>query len=98
MEVAPNEELRNVAEMVTLTYQNAYPILGPPGLPKKVVKILRDAFWATMHDPEYLADAKKIGYLEDEPLRGEDVQKLIHKIVSSPKKSRRLMAEIFAEK
>jgi hypothetical protein len=58
---------------------------------------LRDAFWATVKDPQYLADAKKIGYLDDEPLKGEDVQELIGKIVSAPEKSRKLMAKIIAE-
>ena len=64
---------------------------------KHVVKILRDAFWATVKDPQYLADAKKIGYLDDEPLKGEDVQELIGKIVSAPEQSRKLMAKIIAE-
>jgi tripartite-type tricarboxylate transporter receptor subunit TctC len=98
IELAPDQESKDVAEMLTLTYRNAYPMLAPPGTPENIVKILRDAFWATVHDPQYLADAKKIGYLDDEPLKGEDVQKLIGKIVSSPEKSRKLMAKIVSGK
>ena len=97
IELAPDQASKDVAAMLTLTYRNAYPMLAPPGTPKDIVKILRDAFWATVHDPEYLADAKKIGYLDDEPLKGEEVQKLIKTIVSSPEKSRKLMAKIMAE-
>jgi tripartite-type tricarboxylate transporter receptor subunit TctC len=97
IELAPDKASKDVAEMLTLTYRNAYPMLAPPGTPKHVVKILRDAFWATVKDPQYLADAKKIGYLDDEPLKGEDVQELIGKIVSAPEKSRKLMAKIIAE-
>ena len=97
IELAPDKASKDVAEMLTLTYRNAYPMLAPPGTPKHVVKILRDAFWSTVKDPQYLADAKKIGYLDDEPLRGQEVQELIGKIVSAPEKSRKLMAKIIAE-
>jgi tripartite-type tricarboxylate transporter receptor subunit TctC len=97
MELAPDKSWRAVAEMITLTYRNAYPMLAPPGVPKRLVKILRDAFWATVKDPQYLADARKIGYLEDEPLKGEEVQALIKKILSTPKESLDRMAKIVKE-
>lgn len=97
IELAPDAEAKDVAEMLTFTYRNAYPMLAPPGTPAHVVKILRDAFWATVHDPQYLAEAKKIGYLDDEPLKGEEVQQLIGKIVSVPEKSREAMARIVKE-
>ena len=34
-------------------------MLGTPGIPPDRVKILRDAFNATMKDPEFLADLDK---------------------------------------
>ena len=94
IELAPNESWRAVAEMITLTYRNAYPMLAPPGVPKPLVKTLRDAFWATVNDPQYLADARKIGYLEDEPLKGEVVQNLINKIIATPEASKKRMAKL----
>ena len=97
MELAPTKSWRAVAEMLTLTYRNAYPLLAPPGVPKRLVKILRDAFWATVNDPQYLTDARKIGYLDDVPLRGEEVQALINKILSASKEIKDRMAKIIKE-
>ena len=36
------------------------PVLAPPGVPAERVKLLRDAFNATMADPAFLADIKKL--------------------------------------
>lgn len=47
-----------------------------PGTPKKRVKILRDAFMATMRDPEFLAEAKKSD-LDLNPLPGHEVEGIV---------------------
>lgn len=91
VELAPDASWKAVAEVVTSTYQNAYPILAPPGIRKELVKILRDAFWATVHDPEYLAEAKRTGFLDDVPFRGEKVQELIQNLLSIPEEPRRYL-------
>jgi hypothetical protein len=84
IELAPDPSWRAVAETITFTYENAYPMLAPPGIPDGLVKILRKAFWDTVHDPEYLSDAKKTGFGEDEPLRGEKVQSNVNHILNTP--------------
>lgn len=48
----------------------------PPGTPKDTVKILRDAFMATMKDPEFLAEAKK-SQLDLNPMPGHEVEKIV---------------------
>ena len=48
-------------------------MLAPPGVPAERVKLLRDAFNATMADPAFLADIKKQRLTLDW-VRGEDVQ------------------------
>ena len=48
----------------------------PPGTPKERVKILRDAFMATMKDPEFLAETKK-SELEVNPMSGDEVQSIV---------------------
>ena len=45
------------------------------------LKVLRDAFAATMKDPEFLADAKK-AKLDVEPKTGEQLAALIQKLYS----------------
>lgn len=48
----------------------------PPGTPKDRVKILRDAFIATMKDPKFLAEAKA-AQLDLNPMPGNDVEKIV---------------------
>ena len=44
MELAPDPDWKQVAEVITLTYQNAYPVLAPPGVRPEIVKLLRNNF------------------------------------------------------
>jgi hypothetical protein len=48
----------------------------PPGTSKARVQTLRQAFLATLRDPEFLADAGR-GKLEVNPLSGEEVERLV---------------------
>jgi hypothetical protein len=45
---------------------------------------LRKAFWDTVHDPEYIADSKKAGFSDDEPLPGDKVQQTVKQILDIP--------------
>lgn len=49
------------------------PFVTGPGVPQDRVKILQDAFKATLEDPEFLADAERVGtpidYLDPEEMR-----------------------------
>ena len=48
----------------------------PPATPKDKVKILRDAFMATMKDPKFLAEAKT-AQLDLNPMPGQEVEKIV---------------------
>jgi len=48
----------------------------PPATPKDRVKILRDAFMATMKDPKFLAEAKT-AQLDLNPMPGQEVEKIV---------------------
>jgi tripartite-type tricarboxylate transporter receptor subunit TctC len=52
------------------------PFALPPGTSKARVQTLRQAFLATLRDPEFLADAGR-GKLEVNPLSGEEVERLV---------------------
>jgi tripartite-type tricarboxylate transporter receptor subunit TctC len=84
IELAPDASWRAAAETISFTYENAYPMLAPPGLADNTVKILRKAFWDTVHDPEYIADSKKAGFSDDEPLPGDKVQQTVKQILDIP--------------
>ena len=60
------------------------PFAVGPKVPDDRFKALRTAFWKTMNDPDFLADAKK-RKMPIDPLKGEDVQALIGDIYALPK-------------
>jgi len=60
------------------------PFVAPPGLPADKLQMLRDAFDATMKDPEFLAEAEKLK-LETAPRNGAYLTALINEIYATPK-------------
>jgi tripartite-type tricarboxylate transporter receptor subunit TctC len=59
-------------------------IVAEPGIPPERATALRQAFIATMRDPDFVADIKQRN-LTLEPLSGEEVQKLVEAVVATPK-------------
>jgi tripartite-type tricarboxylate transporter receptor subunit TctC len=59
-------------------------ILATPGIPPQRVKALRDAFTATTHDPEFLAQVKQ-SKSEFDPASGEYLQELAKTVAATPK-------------
>jgi tripartite-type tricarboxylate transporter receptor subunit TctC len=60
------------------------PFIAPPGLPPAVLKMVRDAFNATMKDPEYIAEVRKMKYQHD-PKDGAYLDALIRAAYQTPK-------------
>ena len=52
--------------------------------PADRVAALRAAFAATMKDPEFVAEAKQLGF-EIDPVLGEKMQKIVEKVLATPK-------------
>jgi tripartite-type tricarboxylate transporter receptor subunit TctC len=61
----------------------ARPFAAPPGLPAERATALREAFDATMTDPEFLAEMTKLA-LEVRPQSGAKVERLIKEIYAYP--------------
>ena len=95
----PNPELKGipfVMDLATTEQQKAElsflyagqgigrPFVAPPDLPPDRLKMLRDAFSATMKDREFIEDARK-AKLDVEPEDGEHLEALIKKIYATPK-------------
>lgn len=53
----------------------------PPGTPPQRVEILRNAFMATMNDPEFLREAQKSG-LEIDPKSGREVKEIVDELLN----------------
>ena len=80
IEFAKTEEARKLIRAAVHTVgPAARPYVLPPGTPKQRVQILREAFMATMKDPEFLADAKK-AKLDINPLDGAELEASVREI------------------
>ena len=83
-ELARNADDRRVIELVVSGTQLGRPLFITPGVPEERVKALRAAFDATMKDPEFLAEAASMNF-EVDPVRGEALQRIVERVVSTPK-------------
>ena len=83
VEWATSDADREMFRFYTLKYEMAYPLMLTPGVPAERVAAMRTAFNETMKDPQYQADAKRVG-LDISPLSGEEMGKLIRRINETP--------------
>jgi tripartite-type tricarboxylate transporter receptor subunit TctC len=60
------------------------PFFAPPDMPAERAVALRQAFLATLNDPEFLAEAEKLK-LEITPVPGERVQTIVRDIYATPR-------------
>jgi tripartite-type tricarboxylate transporter receptor subunit TctC len=84
VDLAETDEQRRILELVFSRQQVAYPFLAPPGVPAERTAALRRAFMDTMHDPEFLADARK-AKLEIAPTPGKEIETLIAALYATPR-------------
>jgi tripartite-type tricarboxylate transporter receptor subunit TctC len=72
------------------TYEAQRPFILPPGVPKERLQLLRNAFAATMKDPEFIAEAKK-GKFDTTYVSGEEVEKYTEEMLAmSPQTKEKL--------
>jgi tripartite-type tricarboxylate transporter receptor subunit TctC len=84
LDLARTPEQRQAIEFLYAGQGIGRPFVAPPDLPADRLKMLRDAFNATMKDADFTADAKKSN-LDLEPEDGEHLAALIAKIYATPK-------------
>jgi len=83
MDLPTTPQNKAALKLITSRQSIARPFAAPPGIPADRLKALRDSFDATMKDPQFLAEAKKLE-LEVRPVSGADVEKLIKEIYATP--------------
>ena len=96
--LTPHEELPNVPLIMSLTKDPtelaamrvifsrqtmARPFLAPPDLPDDRKQALRAAFDATMKDPEFLEEARRLD-LEVRPVSGTEIEALVTDLYKTP--------------
>ena len=80
-ELAQNEEQRQVLEILSGDVSVGRPILTAPDVPADRVKALRQAFDETMRDPQFIEAAKQAN-MEINPMSGEELQRVVERIVT----------------
>jgi tripartite-type tricarboxylate transporter receptor subunit TctC len=80
---ARSEADRQLLALVSSTADLGQSFVAPPGVPDRVVEILRRGFDATMKDPEYVALTGKMGITLN-PLTGERLTELNKGILETP--------------
>ena len=83
VDLAKNDEQRQILRLIFARQVMGRPFLGPPNIPPDRAASLRDAFMATMKDKDFLADTDK-AQMEINPVSGDRVQALVKDIYSTP--------------
>jgi tripartite-type tricarboxylate transporter receptor subunit TctC len=83
VDLAKNDEQRQILRLIFARQVMGRPFLGPPNIPPDRATALRDAFMATMKDKDFLADTEK-AQMEINPVSGDRVQALVKDIYSTP--------------
>lgn len=83
MDLADNEEKRQILRLVLGRGVLGRPFLAPPGVPADRAAALQHAFDAMVRDPEFLADAAR-SRLEIMPISGSELQQLVTEIYATP--------------
>jgi tripartite-type tricarboxylate transporter receptor subunit TctC len=87
------EEDKQMFQLMYARQSYGRPFLLPPGVPADRVKALRDAFAATMKDPEFHAELAKLK-LDMDPVGWEELQKLTNDLFATPKPLVEKMAKL----
>ena len=80
---AATDDDRKVLDVICLSTILARPYVAPPGIPADRALALRQAFMATMRDPEFLAEMDKL-QLTIDPVSGDEMEKLVREAYELP--------------
>lgn len=83
MELADNAADNAVLRLLSAPTAIGHPLFTSPGVPIERVHALRAAFDATMKDPAFLDEAKRIK-LDVQPTSGQRLQDIVAEILSAP--------------
>jgi tripartite-type tricarboxylate transporter receptor subunit TctC len=82
-DLARNAAERQIIEFLYAGQGIGRPFIAPPALAPERLKLLREAFDATMRDPDFVAEATKSG-LAVEPVGGAQLAALVERIYATP--------------
>jgi tripartite-type tricarboxylate transporter receptor subunit TctC len=84
LDLAKSEAERKALELFLSRVALGRPFVAPPGVPVERVAALRSAFMATMTDPDFVEETRKLRLAVD-PIPGEKLAHIIAEIYKTPK-------------
>jgi tripartite-type tricarboxylate transporter receptor subunit TctC len=84
-DLARDEASRQIFALAFGTQKMGRPAAAPPGIPANRADALRQAFDATMTDPEFLEDSRRSALEVDGPISGKEVETILKQIYGTPK-------------
>jgi tripartite-type tricarboxylate transporter receptor subunit TctC len=76
VDLATTDKGRAIAALVQALSELGRLMAAPSGVPDEILQELRDAYWASVNDPELLADAEQLG-IPINPATGAEVAELV---------------------
>jgi tripartite-type tricarboxylate transporter receptor subunit TctC len=83
VEIAPSARDREIIRLLVASGQIGRPFIASAAVPAERVRILRDAFNATVRDPQFLAEAQKLRQPVS-PKTGEEARRIVEDIYATP--------------
>jgi hypothetical protein len=83
-ELATTDEQHRILALYASSVELGRPIVAPPSVPQDRVEALRQAFEAAMADPTLRTEAERL-HLEINVVRGDELAKLVARLMSTPK-------------
>ena len=81
---AERTEDKAVMEFLASSSQMGQSWAAPPGVPPAMVQVLRQAFDATMRDPE-LVEKLRVGHIQFNPMNGGDLAAVVARTIAAPR-------------
>ncbi|MEA2937837.1 MAG: hypothetical protein QOC56_1341 [Alphaproteobacteria bacterium] len=83
LDIAANDRDREIMRLLWASAEVGRPFIASIAVPAERVRILRDAFNATVNDPQFVAEAQKLR-LPVSPKTGEEALKIVDGIYATP--------------
>ena len=97
MDLARDDATRQAFALVLADQEMGRPVAAPPDVPAERVNALRQAFDATMKDPEFLADAARMT-IEIDPIDARAVEQVLERVYATPQSVIDRVKNIYADR
>ena len=83
LDQAKTPELQQALEFLYLPLALGRSLAAPPEVPANRLEVLRSSVLKTMHDPDFLADAKRLE-IDVEPMNAADTRAMVERLFATP--------------